>query len=287
MKRLLVLAMMLGSLFSRTLAQDKLSDEEITITKQLMQNNPRCTNHMLWFESQNALNNYLSTIPGRCPEEVEWVQQRAADWHHSNSMIVRLEKQIYPKPGSKKSEKNLMAHFTNVEQAKQTFQCAREAESMYEQFMKQTAGFVEARRNATYKAPEGELTYFSYHQGGGMMRTPPISATLQKMKDGTYQAIMSTDEFDQYDTLAISLDQVKEIRQMLIEGEVYKMPQYYDSPILILDAPHSNVSVRFSDASYSCNNFPPSDWGGKNILAVFNYLKALQPKHEKMERMER
>ena len=281
MKHLFVLVTMIGTLFSELYAQDKLSNEEIAMTKGLMQKNPKCINHIRWFENQATLSQYLSTISGRCPDEVEWILNATEEWHDANSMIIRLEKQLYPKPGSKKSEKSLAAHFANVDQAKETFRCALEAEDMYERFKAEAKGFVEARRNATYTPPKGELTYYHFRESGGMRRMPPFDITLEKTKDGTYKATLSTEDFDVFDTIAITPEQVNDIRELLIDGEVYKMPIYYDEPYLLLDAPSSSVAVKFSDASYHCNNYPPSKWGGKNISAVNEYLKKLQPVHEK------
>ena len=77
---------------------------------------------------------------------------------------------------------------------------------------------------------------------------------------------------------AVTKEQVDEIRKLLIDGEVYKMPRYHDLPVILLDGPGSSVSVRFTDGEYMCNSLPPSDWGGKNIIAVYNYLRALHPK---------
>ena len=283
MKRYILLTFVLGAMFSMAWGQEKLNDEEIEVVKKIMHDNPKCRSHVIWFESNDALEHYISTIPGRCPDDVERVLNEAEDWHRDNNMILRLEKQIYPKPGSKKSEKSLASHFNDVEKAKETFRCSHGAESMYEKLTQATDGFVDASRNRVYQAPKGELTYYHYRSGGGMIRRPPVDATLTRGKDGTYVAHMSTDEFNQYDTIQVTLEQVDTIRKMLIDGEVYKMPRYYDEPYMIFDAPHSSCAVKFSDASFSCNKYPPQDWGGKNIYAVYQFLRKLQPKHERKE----
>ena len=102
-------------------------------------------------------------------------------------------------------------------------------------------------------------------------------------KDGKYIVALDTDDFHKLDTIPLTQAHVDTIRQMLIEGEVYKMPAFYDSPLLILDAPSGSVSVKFTDASYSCNNIPPFKWGGECIEKVYQYLKTLQPEHKKTE----
>lgn len=115
------------------------------------------------------------------------------------------------------------------------------------------------------------------------MKRPAYQAILERQKDGKYIVGLDTDDFHKLDTIPLTQAHVDTIRQMLIEGEVYKMPAFYDSPLLILDAPSGSVSVKFTDASYSCNNIAPFKWGGECIEKVYQYLKTLQPEHKKTE----
>ena len=111
-----------------------------------------------------------------------------------------------------------------------------------------------------------------------MIHRPPIHGELRLQKNGRYIALLDTDSFNKFDTVAVTKEQVDEIRKLLIDGEIYKMPRYHDLPVILLDGPSSSVSVKFTDGEYMCNSLPPSDWGGKNIIAVYNYLRALHPK---------
>ena len=266
-------------------AQEKLTEEEIKSTAQQIENDWRYgSNHVIWMENQNALSRYLETAPLRCIDELEDVVEWSQEPHRQNQRILQLKKQIYSKPGSQKSERNLAQYFTDTEKAKQKFLAAEESERMYQQLTKEVQSVIEAKKKQTFTVPQGELTGFEYRLGGGMVYRPASQALLERQKDGTYVVALDTDDFDKLDTVRLTQAQVDTIRQMLIEGEVYKMPRFYDDPVRILDAPSGSVSVDFSDASYSCNSLPPSDWGGRNIGKVYQYLKALQPKHEKKEK---
>lgn len=238
-------------------------------------------NHVIWFENQRSFAAYLETIPLRCPYELENVVSFSQSAHDQNQRILQLKKQIYTKPGSKKSESSLARYFTDTEKAKQKFAAAEESEQMYQQLMEATTPLIESQNKRTFTIPNGALTYFNYHLGGGMVYRPASQATLERQKDGTYLAALDTEEFDKLDSIFITQAQADTLRQILIEGEVYKMPRFYDDAVRVLDAPSGSVSVKFSDASYSCNNIPPSDWGGRNIYKVYQYLKALQPEHKK------
>ena len=75
------------------------------------------------------------------------------------------------------------------------------------------------------------------------MNRSAYQAILERQKDGKYIVALDTDDFHKLDTIPLTQAHVDTIRQMLIEGEVYKMPAFYDSPLLILDAPSGSVSV--------------------------------------------
>lgn len=265
-------------------AQEKLTEEEIKSTAQQIENDWRYgSNHVIWMENQNTLSRYLETAPLRCLDELEEVVGWSQEPHEANLRILQLKQQIYPNPGSKKSERSLSRYFTDTEKAKQKFIAAEEMEKMYQRLIKETAPIIEAKKQKTFTAPQGELTYFYYHLGGGMVNRPAYQAILERRKDGKYIVALDTDDFHKLDTIPLTQAHVDTIRQMLIEGEVYKMPAFYDSPLLILDAPSGSVSVKFTDASYSCNNIPPFKWGGECIEKVYQYLKTLQPEHKKTE----
>ena len=104
------------------------------------------------------------------------------------------------------------------------------------------------------------------------MNRPAYQAILERQKDGKYIVALDTDDFHKLDTIPLTQAHVDTIRQMLIEGEVYKM-----------HAPSGSVSVKFTDASYSCNNIAPFKWGGECIEKVYQHLKTLQPEHTKTE----
>lgn len=263
-------------------AQGKLSESEIKSTIAKMESDWQFGfNHVIWMENRNTFLHYLETAPLRCFYELEEVVDMSKIPHEENLRILQVKQQIYPKPGSNKSEQNLARYFTDTEKAKQRFDKAEESEQMYQRLIKEVTPLIEAKKQQTYTIPKGNLTYFYYHLGGGMVYRPASQATLERQKDGTYLVALDTEEFHKLDTIPVTQAQADTIRQMLIEGEVYKMPQFYDEPMRILDAPSGSVSVKFTDASFSCNNLPPSNWGGKNIYNVYQYLKALQPKREK------
>lgn len=284
MKRFLVSVMTLLGFMSTGFAQNQLSKEEIANIVNSIETDWRFgVSHVKWMENANTFSYYMSTIYDRCPEELEDVLNWSEKSYKENQQILQLEKQIYSKPGSKKAESNLSSYFKDTEKAKKKFASAKEAQQMYDQMMKVLPPLIELKNKQEYKVPQGELTYFEYHSGGGMVRRPASHAELMRQKDGSYIATLDTYYFNKLDTIAVTQAQVDTIRQMLIDGEVYKMPKLYDEVILVLDAPHSSASVRFTDASFSCNSYPPSKWGGKNLYAVYKYLKALQPKREMTE----
>lgn len=260
--------------------QQKLSDEEIGKIAELMKRNPRCTTHVMWLEDESRMSYFLRTVPGRCLSDLEEVAEMAEKWHESNAAIVQLAEQIYPKPGSKKSEKSLSKYFADPAAARNTFECARQAEALYERFMREVRPAIVIKSKQTFNVPQGALTYFEFRQGGGMIHRPPTQAVLKRNEDNSYTLTIDTEDFQRLDTISVSQAQADELRALLIEGEVYKMPSFSDSPIMIHDAPHSSVAVKFTDGTYSCNGFPPKDYGGKNIWKAYRYLKDLQPKQE-------
>ena len=263
-------------------AQKTLDESEIKNIASKMENDWLFGfNHVVWMENQRTFSEYLNTIPLRCPYELENVVSFSKDAHDQNQSILQLKKQIYTKPGSKKSERALALYFKDTDKAKEKFAAAEESERMYEQLIKAATPLIESQDKRTFTIPEGELTYFHYHLGGGMVYKPASEATLERQKDGSYLVAVDTEEFNKLDTIPLTQAQVDTVRQMLIDGEIYKMPRLYDDAVRILDAPSGSVAVEFSDVSYTCNNLPPSNWGGKNIYKVYQYLKALQPKHGK------
>lgn len=287
MKHFIISMLTLSSFFPTCDAQNKLSDKEIAAIKKDMAENPECRTHLMWLEDDGRADYYLRTAPERCPDELQALIGFSESWHLDNSRIQQLEQLLCPKRGSSKAEKALSQHFKDVEKAKHTFECARKAEERYLKMVSVLTPLIEKKRNQTFKVPEGDLIYFEYHSGGGMVYKPASHGELKRLDDGSYIALLDTYSFDKLDTIAITPQQVDTIRTMLIEGEVYKMPRYHDEHYMLLDAPSSSVSVKFTDASFSCNSFPPTDWGGKNIYEVYRYLKALQPKREMTEEEKR
>lgn len=278
---------MMTALTSSNLQAQHLTEKDITGIINEMAQNPRRVSHVMWLEDSSRLDYYIGSAPERCLDDLEDVINFAERGHLDNARIIQLEQQIYAKPGKKKCEEALQKYFKNPDAARTTFQCAHEAEALYQRLVREVTPLIEAKKNQTFTAPKGELLQFSFRQGGGMRHVPATHVCLKKGKDGSYTAELDTYSFTQYDTIAITQAQADTVRQMLIDGEVYKMPRYYDSPMMVLDAPRSSVSVTFSDASYSCSDFPPSDWGGKNIWEAYRYLKALQPKREMTEEERR
>lgn len=279
MNKILLATIMLTGITSTLSAQQKLNETEMKAMAHTIETDWRFgTSHVIWLENQNSLSGFLSTAGDRCLDDLTFVVELAEVTHGENQRILQMEKQIYPKPGSKKSEQSLLKYFSNPEKAKQKFAAAKEAEQMYERLVKETAPIIAMKQRQKFTIPQGELTYFYFRQGGGMVHRPALESTLKRQDDGTYTVQLDTEEFHKLDTLSVTQAQVDTVRQMLIEGEVYKMPRYHDEPMMIFDAPHSSVAVRFTDASYSCNNFPPNNWGGKNIWAIYRYLKSLQKK---------
>jgi hypothetical protein len=287
MKHFIISMLTLSSFIPTCYAQNKLSDQEIAAIKKDMAENPECRTHLMWLEDDGRADYYLRTAPERCPDELQALIGFSESWHLDNNRILQLEQLLCPKRGSSKAEKALSQHFKDVEKAKHTFECARKAEERYLKMVSVLTPLIEKKRNQTFKVPEGDLIYFEYHSGGGMVYKPASHGELKRLDDGSYIALLDTYSFDKLDTIAITPQQVDTIRTMLIEGEVYKMPRYHDEHYMLLDAPSSSVSVKFTDASFSCNSFPPTDWGGKNIYEVYRYLKALQPKREMTEEEKR
>ena len=111
-----------------------------------------------------------------------------------------------------------------------------------------------------------------------MLNVPPIRRELKRQDDGSYIAVLETDSFNKFDTLSVTKAQVNEIRKMLIDGDISKMPRYNEPPVLILDAPSTSVYVEFTDREFSCNSVPSEEWGGKGVMAVYSYLENLRPK---------
>lgn len=265
-------------IMSPLFAQDKLSEEQIKAIAGQMENDWRFGRPIvMWMESESNLDYYLTTADQRCPEELEFVLELAEPSYKDCLQILRLQKQIYRKPGARKWEASLAKYFPDTDSARKRFASAADVVQMYEKLEKKLLPLIESKRSQTYNVPQGDLVGFVYRSGGGMVRRPPTYGELRRLEDGNYIALLDTDTFEKLDTVAVSKAQAAEIRALLIEGEVYKMPRYYDSPVLLLDGPTHSVSVDFTDGSFSCYGFPPSEWGGKNILAVYNYLRRLHP----------
>lgn len=274
---LLLFAMAL--FFAPLSAQDKLSEKEVQDIVEKMENDWRFALPIVrWMEDQSVFDHYISTIPDRCPDELEDVLDMAESCYQESQQVLLVENQIYRKPGVKKWEDSLAGYFKDTGKAKEKFAAAHRNVEMYEKMAKMFPPIIEGKRNQEYRVPQGELDSFEYYLGGGMARRPPIRGEVKRQKNGRYIALLDTDSFDKLDTVALTKEQVDEIRKLLIDGEVYKMPRYYDLPVLLLDGPGGYVSVMFSDGEYRCNTIPPGDWGGKSATAVYNYLRSLHPK---------
>lgn len=275
----ILIVMSFGLLGTSCFAQGQLSEAEIRSTAEKMENDWRFAFPIVrWMEDSQIFEHYISTAPMRCPEELQDVLNMSESCYQESMQILQLEKQIYRKRGAKKWEASLANYFKDPGKAREKIAAAHRNVEMYEKMAAMFPSIIEGMRNMTYNIPQGELVNFVFHSGGGMVRRPATHGELQRLKDGSYIALLDNDTFDQYDTVAVTKAQADEIRKLLIDGEVYKMPKYYDTPVLLLDGPSSHVSVEFTDGSYSCDSFPPSDWGGKNIGAVYNYLRKLNRK---------
>ena len=260
-------------------AQDKLSEEEIRSVVEKMENDWRFAFPMVrWMESESDFDYYIGTVHERCPDELEDVLEMAGDCYKESRQVLMVENRIYRKPGSNKWESSLAEYFKDTDKAKEKFAAAHRNVTMYEKMAKMFPPIIEGMRNKEYRVPQGDLVSFEYHSGGGMMYRPPTHGELRLRSDGSYIALLDTDSFNELDTVVVTKAQADEIRKLLIDGEVYKMPRHHDLPVLLLDGPSSSVEVKFTDGEYRCDSFPPSEWGGKNILAVYNYLRSLHPK---------
>ena len=263
-------------------AQEKLMDEQLKTVANSIETDWRFgRSEVLWLEDQSRLDYYLGTAPQRCLEDLTDIVNYAERSHDECQRILQFKRQVYSKPGSKKSEQALAQYFKDPDVARKKFQQAEEYEAMYQRLVRETQPLIDMKKREIFTPPTGELTSFHFRQGGGMVRRPPLQSYLDRQKDGTYRLELDTEDFDRFDTITLTQAQVDTVRQMLIDGEVYKMPSYYDEPFLLLDGPSSSVSVSFTDAKFSCNTMPPSDWGGKNIWAVYRYLRGLQPRKKK------
>ena len=263
------------------LAQDRLTEQELKAVGNSIDTDWRYGfSHVMWLEDQGRLDYYLRTAPKRCIDDITEVVNLAEPWHADNQRILQFKQQVYPKPGSKKSEQSLARYVKDADKARQKFEQAQQNEAMYQQLIRETRPLIDMKRQQTFTPPTGTLTRFHFRQGGGMVHRPPTQCELDLQKDGTYLVTLDTEDFERLDTVRLTQAQADTIRQMLIDGEVYKMPEYYDEPFLLLDGPSSSVSVSFADAEYRCNSFPPSDWGGRNIWKAYQYLKVLAPKQK-------
>jgi hypothetical protein len=265
-------------------AQGRLSEEELKSTAEKMESDWRFGRSIVrWLEDDGTFARYLETAPMRCPDELEQVLEMVEPSYQEALQVLRLEKQVYRKPGARKWEASLASYFQDTKVAKERIAAAHKTVEMYEKMEKQFPAMIKGMRSRTYKVPQGELVSYSFHLGGGMVRRPSTHGEVQRQKDGTYVASLDTRSFDKFDTFTLTKEQVDTIRKLLIDGEVYKMPRYYDTPVLLLDGPSSSVSVEFTDGSYSCSSTPPDEWGGKNVFAVYNYLRELHPLPEPTE----
>ena len=264
-----------------TFAQGKLTESEIKAVANSIETDWRYgISGVMWLEDKGRLDYYLNTAPKRCLKDLMDIISASEQGHRENQLILQFKKQVYPQPGNKKCERNLAQYFKDTDKARKKFEEAQENEQMYQRLIRETKPLIEMKKKQTFTAPTGALTHFYFRQSGGMVYRPPLQANLDRQKDGSYIVTLDTQDFERLDTILLTQAQVDTIRQMLIDGEVYKMPEYYDEPYLLLDGPSSSVSVSFTDADYRCNSFPPSDWGGKNIWMVYEYLKGLKIKQE-------
>lgn len=276
----MAITMFMAPLFGQGKNKNLLTEEEIIACSSRIENDWRFGSPVvMWLEDEQTFNRYFETVPLRCPEELEEVLHWSEGSYNENLLILRLEKQIYGKPGNKKCEANLTRYFKDPEKAKAKFAKAHINAAMYEKMAKEFPAIIEGMRNRKYDIPQGDLVNFAFHMGGGMVRRPASRVELARQKDGSYIVLLDTEDFDRFDTLAVTKAQVDDIRKLLIDGEVYKMPRFYDSPVMLLDGPSSHVFVEFTDGSYSCSSYPPSDWGGKNIGEVCKYLYGLRAKN--------
>lgn len=265
-------------------AQDQLSEAEIQSIVEKMENDWQFAHPIVrWLEDQHNYDFYMRTAPYRTPEELQNVLDFAKESYEQGLQVLQVEKQVYPKPGKKKSETSLAKYFKDTEKAKAKFASVHEDVARYEQMADLFPKYIAGMRAMEYTLPQGALVNYLYHSGGGMLRQPAVHLEVERQDDGSYVARLNTHSFDKLDTVALTKEQVDHIRQLLIEGEVYKMPRYHDTPVLLLDGPSSSVSVNFEDREYSCNDYPPSEWGGKAVAAVNKYLREIHPLGEMTE----
>lgn len=278
-KKFLVLIAMTMIMAPLSAQVTKLSEAEIKNIVEQMEDDWRFAYPMVrWLQDEASFDFYVRTAPGRTPEELQDVLDLGKECYEQSKQLLQVEKQVYPKPGRKKSEASLAQYFKDPEKAKERMAAARVNVKRYEAIADMFPRIIEGTRNMTYKVPEGALVSFEYYSRGGMMREPGTHVEVRRQQDGSYLAFLDTWSFNKLDTVALSKPQVDHIRQLLIDGEIYKMPQYSDTPMLLLDGPSSSVSVSFEDADYSCSSYPPLDWGGRTVMAVNNYLRELHPR---------
>ena len=269
-------------------AQDQLSEAEIQDIVGKMENDWQFAHPVVqWLEDQYKFDFYMRTAPQRTPEELQDVLDFAKESYEQGLQVLQVEKQVYPKPGRKKSEASLAKYFKDTEKAKAKFAAVHTDVTRYEQMADLFPKIIAGMRTMEYNVPQGALVHYEFHSGGGMMRQPAVHLEVERQDNGSYVARLNTYSFDKLDTVALTKEQVDHIRQLLIEGEVYKMPAYHDTPVMLLDGPSSSASVAFEDREYSCNDFPPSDWGGKAVSAVNKYLREIHPLGEMTEEERR
>ena len=260
-------------------AKGRMSEEELRSTAEKMENDWSFASPMVrWMEDDSAFDYYWETIPDRCADDLEEVLEMAEPCYQESQQVLQLAKQIYRRPGARKWEARLAQYFEDTDRAKEKIASARRNVAMYKKMAKKFPSIIDGKRKRTYPVPQGDLVRFEYRSGGGMLIAPPIHRELKRQDDGSYIAVLETDSFNKFDTLSVTKAQVSEIRKMLIDGNISKMPRYNDSPLLILDAPSTSVSVEFTDRDFSCNSVPSEEWGGKGVMAVYFYLENLRPK---------
>ena len=110
MKHFIISMLTLSSFIPTCYAQNKLSDQEIAAIKKDMAENPECRTHLMWLEDDGRTDYYLRTAPERCLDELQALLGFSESWHSDNNRILQLKQQIYPKPGSSKSER----HYRNT-----------------------------------------------------------------------------------------------------------------------------------------------------------------------------
>ena len=288
MKKFFLVLLSMALFAAPSFAQGQLSEAEIQNIVEKMENDWQFAHPIVqWLDDEYKFDFYMRMAPQRTPEELQNVLDFGKESYEQGLQVLQVEKQVYPKPGRKKSEASLAKYFKDTEKAKAKFAAVHTDVARYEQMADLFPKIIAGMRTREYVVPQGALVHYEFHSGGGMIRRPAVHLEVARQDDGSYVARLNTNSFDKLDTVALTKEQVDHIRQLLIEGEAYKMPAYHDTPVMLLDGPSSSASVEFEDRSYSCSDFPPSDWGGKAVSAVNKYLREIHPLPEMTEEERR